>query len=52
MPTMLTKEELAEWLKASPTAINQLMREGMPYIKTGNVVRFERDAVKKWLDEQ
>jgi len=47
---MLTKKELAEYLKLSIPTIDRYMAAGMPCLKlhTGTV-RFELDAVIDWF---
>jgi excisionase family DNA binding protein len=48
----ITTKELCEWLKISPNTANNWRRKGLPYVKTGNTVRYDKNAVQKWLDEQ
>lgn len=47
----LTTKELCEWLKISPNTANNWRRKGLPYVKIGNTVRYNKCDVKKWLDE-
>lgn len=49
---MLTKQEICEWLNISMPTIDRLMKQGLPHLKIGKAVRFERDDVKRWLEEQ
>lgn len=47
---MMTKKELAEFLKVATMTIDRYMSKGMPFVKlpTGTV-RFEIDAVMEWV---
>lgn len=47
---MMTKKELAEFLKVTTMTIDRYMAKGMPFIKlpTGTV-RFEKNAVMEWV---
>ena len=47
---MMTKKELAEYLKVTTMTIDRYMAKGMPFIKlpTGTV-RYELDAVMDWV---
>jgi excisionase family DNA binding protein len=47
---MMTKRELAKYLKWSPSKIERKMAEGMPYIGgKGEHPRFRRSEVDAWL---
>jgi excisionase family DNA binding protein len=48
---ILTKEELASYLKVTERTIDRLRKKGMPFFKVGDTVRFKKDAVLKWLEE-
>jgi excisionase family DNA binding protein len=48
---ILTKEELANYLKVTERTIDRLRKKGMPFLKVGDTVRFQKDAVLKWLEE-
>ena len=49
---MLTKKEIAEYLKVSIPTIDRYMASGMPCVKLpSGTVRFEIEAVKKWIQE-
>ena len=47
----LTTEELCKWLKISKNTANNWRRNGMPYIKIGNTVRYEKEAIIQWLEK-
>lgn len=49
---ILTIDELAEYLKVSRVTINRLRDRGLPWFKVGKNVRFKKNEVLKWLDEQ
>ena len=46
---MLTREEIAKELGCSVITIDRWRKDGMPCIKKGNYVRFEKEAVIDWL---
>jgi excisionase family DNA binding protein len=48
---ILTKEELASYLKVTERTIDRLRKKGMPFFKVGDTVRFKKDAVLNWLEE-
>lgn len=48
----LTTDELCEWLKISKNTANNWRRLGMPYIRVGNTVRYNKEEVDKWLKSQ
>jgi len=49
---MLTRQELADYLKVHVRTIDNKVKDGMPVVKFGKSVRFEIDDVKKWIKEQ
>lgn len=50
--TYLSEKELCEWLKISRSKAVNLRKEGMPFIKLGKSVRFDKEEVEKWLEEK
>ncbi len=46
-----TKADLAKFLKVSQRTIDRMREEGLPSFKLGVNVRFEKEAVLKWLKE-
>lgn len=49
----LTTKELCEWLKISiNTALNWRNKNGMPYVKIDRAIRYEKEAVENWLENQ
>lgn len=51
MDNLLTTKELQDWLKVSRFTVHNWRSEGLPYLKIGRSVRFDKDAVKEWLLE-
>lgn len=49
---MLTRKELAERMRVTTRTVDRQVKNGMPYIKFGGSIRFDLDAVMKWLEEQ
>lgn len=49
---MLTKKELAGKLNVHENTIDRRVKEGMPHIKVGKVLRFDFDEVIVWLKER
>jgi len=49
---VLTKEELAKFLKVTERTVDKMRDKGMPYFKIGTNVRFRKEKVLKWLEEQ
>lgn len=50
--TLLTIDELAAELRVSKgTLYNWVYQRKIPYVKVGRLVRFERSAIDKYLDE-
>jgi excisionase family DNA binding protein len=52
MEEYLTQQELCRWLKISTATAWRWRKGGMPYIKHGNSVRFDRTKVKEWLERK
>lgn len=46
---MLNKKQIAEVLGVSVSMVNKLMAQGMPKIKIGRAVRFEKEVVLEWV---
>lgn len=47
---MLTKKELALYLKVTTMTIDRHMKNGLPFVKFPNgTVRFELEVVMNWL---
>lgn len=46
---LLTLQELADWFKISRATIDRWRKEGMPCVKLGRGVRFEKQKVLMWI---
>lgn len=46
----LTVEELSKMLKISRSTIDRWRKEGLPHIKIGNSIRFDKAEVLQWLN--
>jgi len=47
---LLTVQDVAEMLRVSPKTVRRLVaRRGLPHIRFGRVLRFERGDVFRWL---
>jgi len=46
---LITKHELADSLSVSPRHINNLMGDGLPHLRLGRALRFDRREVVDWL---
>lgn len=47
--TYITLKELCEKLKISRATVDRWRREGLPFIKIGNGVRFIESDVMEWI---
>ncbi|WP_277669102.1 helix-turn-helix domain-containing protein [Caproiciproducens galactitolivorans] len=47
----LTQQEVCSWLKISLATLWRWRKEGLPYVKYGNSVRFKETEVSKWLEK-
>lgn len=45
-----TVEELRSFLNISRSSFYELIHQGMPHLRVGSVLRFDRDAVLRWLE--
>jgi excisionase family DNA binding protein len=51
MESLLTVDEIAEYLNVKPSTIYQWTHQGfIPHIKLGNLVRFDLKKIGRWLD--
>jgi len=48
---LLTVGDLCRWLKISRSTVDRWRKDGLPYIKTERLIRFNRKEVEKWLKE-
>lgn len=49
---LLTVDELCSWLKVTRITVERWRKKGMPFIKVGRLVRFDREKVKQWINEK
>lgn len=55
IPTLLTAEELAVYLKLHPETLNAGRRSGaikIPFLKIGGSIRYHEADVRRFLDSQ
>jgi excisionase family DNA binding protein len=51
IPQLLTIDQLAERLGITVRHVRRLIADRrVPYVKIGRLVRFDPDAIKRWLD--
>lgn len=48
---ILTVEDLCSWLKVTRKTTERWRKDGLPYIKIGRSVRFEKEKVLQWLKD-
>ena len=46
---LLTVDELCDWLKITRKTSERWRKDGMPFIKVGRTVRFDKAEVLEWL---
>lgn len=51
-PVLVDKQDLARQLGCSPSHVDHLRKQGMPWVPVGQVVRFEPVKVLEWLRAQ
>lgn len=50
MEELLTQKELCEWLKITAmTAYRWRRKEGLPYVRIGNGIRYDKAQVMEWI---
>ena len=47
---VLTTEEVAGFLKVSPSTVKRMVRAGMPCFRIGRAVRFRKDRIQSYLE--
>jgi excisionase family DNA binding protein len=50
-PEIMTKAELAEYLRCDRSKIERFMKTGLPYFYFGDTPRFRKSAVDEWLEK-
>lgn len=51
-PLLVDKQQLAQRLSCSAAHIDNLRKQGMPWVRLGEAVRFDPTAVLDWLRRQ
>lgn len=51
MNKLFTQKELSEYLQVSIMTLWKWRKKGMPYVKAGKNVRYDKEQVMKWLEE-
>lgn len=46
---IMTKAELAQAFKVDPRTVRNWMKQGMPHMRNGAVLRYDPADVKEWL---
>ena len=49
---VMTKKELATFLKVTERTVDRIRNDGLPCFKIGKCIRFEKEKVLKWLNEK
>ncbi|MCE2613735.1 excisionase family DNA-binding protein [Flavobacteriaceae bacterium D16] len=49
---IINKKELSNYLGVSIGKIDSLMKSGLPYFKIGRIVRFKKEVVDDYLNDQ
>lgn len=52
MAMLMTEKELCEFLKCGRTTVWKMRHAGMPYIRFGNSLRYDFNAVISWFETQ
>ena len=47
---LMTRRETAEHFRVSVATVDRWVRRGAPFLRVGCVKRFDRDALRAWLD--
>jgi excisionase family DNA binding protein len=50
MEQLLTTDQVAAYLNASPQTVRRLMRRGLPSVRFGRLVRFREQDVVRWVE--
>ncbi|MDO4585036.1 MAG: DNA-binding protein [Planctomycetia bacterium] len=53
LPRLMTKQEVAELLRCSLRHVDTLKTlYGLPFQRLGNLVRYDSQAILKWVEQQ
>ncbi len=51
-PTVMTLEEVSRYLRINKSTVYRMARDGtLPAWKLGNVWRFKKDSIERWIAE-
>ena len=48
---LLTVDEMCQVLKISRSTLDRWRKQGLPFFKYGNSIRFDKEKVLKWLKQ-
>lgn len=48
-PELMTKAELADYLRCDVSKINRMMKTGLPHEPFGSAPRFRKSSIDRWL---
>lgn len=51
-PEIMTKAELADYLRCDVSKINRMMKQGLPYFTFGSAPRFRKSAIDRHFDHE
>jgi excisionase family DNA binding protein len=52
MATVMTTEEVAQYLHVHPSTVYRLLKNrSIPAFKVGSEWRFSRDSIERWMDK-
>jgi excisionase family DNA binding protein len=51
-PELMTKHELAEYLRCDVSKVNRYMKEGLPFEMFGSHPRFRKSDIDAWLKDE
>jgi len=49
---LLTERELCQWLQIGRATAWRWRKEGMPFLKHGKSLRFEKEKIRQWLEKK
>lgn len=51
MGKLITSQDVQDIYKISRSTVDRWRKEGMPCSKVGRGIRFDEDAVRKWIEK-
>jgi excisionase family DNA binding protein len=52
MNDYITERELCNWLRISRSTAVRRRKEGMPFVKIGKAVRYDKEKVQQWIEQK